>query len=109
MSQSQPWNLPPVLSSSEPWGRTPVLPAGPPTTDFWAQNSPHHKLPSNGDNPWGNLAETFNTSGKWRVKGCGWGAGGLLAPLPPVPRGKRSCAKRATCLETGQPSGCPFC
>ncbi|KAM9749635.1 epsin-3 isoform 2-T3 [Dama dama] len=61
MSQSQPWNLPPVLSSSEPWGRTPVLPAGPPTTDFWAQNSPHHKLPNNGDNPWGNLAETFNT------------------------------------------------
>lgn len=61
MSQSQPWNLTPVLSSSEPWGRTPVLPAGPPTTDFWAQNSPHHKLPNNGDNPWGNLAETFNT------------------------------------------------
>uniref|UniRef100_A0A8C6G462 Epsin 3 n=1 Tax=Moschus moschiferus TaxID=68415 RepID=A0A8C6G462_MOSMO len=61
MSQSQPWDLPPVLSSSEPWGRTPVLPAGPPTTDFWAQNSPHHKLPSNGANPWGNLVETFNT------------------------------------------------
>ncbi|XP_061247383.1 epsin-3 isoform X1 [Bos javanicus] len=61
MSQSQPWDLPPVLSSSEPWGRTPVLPAGPPTTDFWAQNSPHHKLPNNGAKPWGNLVETFNT------------------------------------------------
>ncbi|XP_040101632.1 epsin-3 isoform X2 [Oryx dammah] len=61
MSQSQPWDLPPVLSSSEPWGRTPVLPAGPPTTDFWAQNSPHHKLPNNGANTWGNLVETFNT------------------------------------------------
>lgn len=64
MSQSQPWDLPPVLSSSEPWGRTPVLPAGPPTTDFWAQNSPHHKLPNNGAKPWGNLVETFNTPGK---------------------------------------------
>ncbi|XP_014954193.3 epsin-3 isoform X4 [Ovis aries] len=61
MSQSQPWDLPPVLSSSEPWGRTPVLPAGPPTTDFWAQNSTPHKLPNNGANPWGNLVETFNT------------------------------------------------
>uniref|UniRef100_A0A8C2SCN5 ENTH domain-containing protein n=1 Tax=Capra hircus TaxID=9925 RepID=A0A8C2SCN5_CAPHI len=62
MSQSQPWDLPPVLSSSEPWGRTPVLPAGPPTTDFWAQNSTPHKLPNNGANPWGKLVETFNTA-----------------------------------------------
>ncbi|XP_057571150.1 epsin-3 isoform X2 [Hippopotamus amphibius kiboko] len=61
LCQSQPWNLPPVLSSSEPWSRTPVLPAGPPATDPWAQNSPHHKLPNTGADPWGPSVETSNT------------------------------------------------
>ncbi|KAM6164929.1 epsin-3 [Rhynchocyon petersi] len=61
LSQSQPWDLPPTLSSSEPWGRTPVLPAGLPTTDPWALNSPHHKLPSTGADPWGTPMETSNT------------------------------------------------
>ncbi|XP_037666286.1 epsin-3 isoform X2 [Choloepus didactylus] len=58
LSRSQPWDLLPTLSSSEPWGRTPVLPAGPPTTDPWAQNSPHHQLPSTGADPWGSPVET---------------------------------------------------
>ncbi|XP_075417738.1 epsin-3 isoform X1 [Tenrec ecaudatus] len=61
LSRSQPWDLPPTLSSSEPWGRTPALPAGAPTTDPWALNSPHHKLPSNGTDPWGAPVETSNT------------------------------------------------
>ncbi|XP_024429137.2 epsin-3 isoform X5 [Desmodus rotundus] len=61
LSRSQPWDLPPTLSSSEPWGRTPVLPAGTPTTDPWAQNSSHHQLPSTGADPWGALVETSNT------------------------------------------------
>ncbi|NIG60669.1 epsin-3 isoform 1 [Pontoporia blainvillei] len=60
LSQSQPWNLPPMFSS-EPWGRTPVPPAGPPPTDSWAQNSPHHKLLNTGADPWGALVETSNT------------------------------------------------
>uniref|UniRef100_A0A9L0IPI5 Epsin 3 n=1 Tax=Equus asinus TaxID=9793 RepID=A0A9L0IPI5_EQUAS len=60
LSRSQPWDLPPVLSSSEPWGRTPVLPAGLPTTDPWAQKSPHHKLPNTGADPWGPSVETSN-------------------------------------------------
>lgn len=33
---------------------------------------------------------------------------GCWVPLPPVPRGKRSCVKRAACLERDQPSACPF-
>nr|XP_058903197.1 epsin-3 isoform X5 [Kogia breviceps] len=61
LSQSQPWNLSPMFSSSEPWGRTPVLPAGPPPTDSWAQNSPHHKLSNTGADPWGASVETSNT------------------------------------------------
>ncbi|XP_045693328.1 epsin-3 isoform X1 [Phyllostomus hastatus] len=61
LSRSQPWDLPPTLSSSEPWGRTPVLPAGTPTTDPWAQNSSHHQLPNTGADPWGALVETSNT------------------------------------------------
>ncbi|XP_010384447.2 epsin-3 [Rhinopithecus roxellana] len=61
LSRSQPWDLTPMLSSSEPWGRTPVLPAGPPTTDPWALNSPHHKLPSTGAAPWGASIETSDT------------------------------------------------
>ncbi|XP_016013990.2 epsin-3 isoform X1 [Rousettus aegyptiacus] len=61
LSRSQPWDLPPMLSSSEPWGRTPVLPAGLPSTDPWAQNSPQHKLPNTEANPWGALVETSNT------------------------------------------------
>ncbi|XP_029069158.1 epsin-3 isoform X3 [Monodon monoceros] len=60
LSQSQPWNLPPMFSSSEPWGRTPVPPAGPPSTDSWAQNSPRHKLLNTGADPWGALVETSN-------------------------------------------------
>ncbi|XP_058301422.1 epsin-3 isoform X3 [Hylobates moloch] len=63
LSRSQPWDLTPMLSSSEPWGRTPVLPAGPPTTDPWAPNSPHHKLPSTGADPWGASLETSDTPG----------------------------------------------
>nr|XP_039332735.1 epsin-3 isoform X2 [Saimiri boliviensis boliviensis] len=61
LSRSQPWDLTPMLSSSEPWGRTPVLPAEPPTTDPWALNSPHHKLPSTGADPWGASMETSDT------------------------------------------------
>ncbi|XP_069884447.1 epsin-3 isoform X1 [Dipodomys merriami] len=61
LSRSQPWDLLPTLSSSEPWGRTPVLSAGPPPTDPWAVNSPHHKLPSAGADPWGPSVETSNT------------------------------------------------
>ncbi|KAM5212392.1 epsin-3 isoform 1-T1 [Hipposideros larvatus] len=61
LSRSQPWDLPPTLSSSEPWGRTPVLPARHTTTDPWAQNSPHHKLPNTETDPWGTLVETSNT------------------------------------------------
>ncbi|XP_054946773.1 epsin-3 isoform X5 [Physeter macrocephalus] len=61
LSQSQPWNLTPMFSSSEPWGRTPVPPAGPPPTDSWAQNSPHHKPPNTGADPWGASVETSNT------------------------------------------------
>ncbi|XP_045381668.1 epsin-3 isoform X1 [Lemur catta] len=61
LSRSQPWDLPPMLSSSEPWGRTPVLPTGPPTTDPWALNSPHHKLPSAGADPWGTSVDTSDT------------------------------------------------
>ncbi|XP_059237129.1 epsin-3 isoform X1 [Mustela nigripes] len=57
LSRSQPWDLPPMLSSSEPWGRTPVLPARPPSTDLWAQNSPQHKLPNTGADPWGTSVE----------------------------------------------------
>ncbi|XP_053424703.1 epsin-3 isoform X2 [Nycticebus coucang] len=61
LSRSQPWDLTPMLSSSEPWGRTPVLPAGPPTTDPWASNSPHHKLPSAGADPWAVSMDTSDT------------------------------------------------
>ncbi|XP_049717110.1 epsin-3 isoform X2 [Elephas maximus indicus] len=61
LSRSQPWDLLPTLSSSEPWGRTPVLPARPPTTDSWALNFPHHKLPTTGADPWGDPMETSNT------------------------------------------------
>ncbi|XP_058416669.1 epsin-3 isoform X2 [Diceros bicornis minor] len=61
LSRGQPWDLPPVLSSSEPWGRTPVLPAGLPTTDPWAQKSPHHKLPNTEADPWGASVETSDT------------------------------------------------
>lgn len=53
-----------MLSSSEPWGRTSVLPAGLPSTDPWAQNSPHYKLSNTEANPWGALVETSNTPGK---------------------------------------------
>ncbi|XP_029783885.1 epsin-3 isoform X2 [Suricata suricatta] len=60
LSRSQPWDLPPMLSSSEPWGRTPVLPARPPSTNLWAQNSPHHQLPNTGADPWGASVETSN-------------------------------------------------
>uniref|UniRef100_A0ABI8ACA4 ENTH domain-containing protein n=1 Tax=Felis catus TaxID=9685 RepID=A0ABI8ACA4_FELCA len=60
LSRSQPWDLPPMLSSSEPWGRTPVLPARPPSTDLWAQNSPHHQLTDTGADPWGASVETSN-------------------------------------------------
>uniref|UniRef100_A0A2K5QN72 Epsin 3 n=1 Tax=Cebus imitator TaxID=2715852 RepID=A0A2K5QN72_CEBIM len=62
LSRSQPWDLTPMLSSSEPWGRTPVLPAEPLTTDPWALNSPHHKLPSTGADPWGASMETSDTA-----------------------------------------------
>ncbi|XP_063107422.1 epsin-3 isoform X2 [Cavia porcellus] len=61
LSRSQPWDLLPTLSSSEPWGRTPVLPAGPPATDPWAPNSPHHKLSSTGADPWGASKEPLDT------------------------------------------------
>nr|XP_051681510.1 epsin-3 isoform X2 [Oryctolagus cuniculus] len=63
LSRSQPWDLLPTLSSSEPWGRTPVLPTGPPATDPWAPNSPYHKLPSTGADPWGAPVETSDTPG----------------------------------------------
>ncbi|XP_070416775.1 epsin-3 isoform X1 [Equus przewalskii] len=69
LSRSQPWDLPPVLSSSEPWGRTPVLPAGLPSTDPWAQKSPHHKLPNTGADPWGPSVETSNKPGLLEWKG----------------------------------------
>ncbi|XP_077708909.1 epsin-3 isoform X2 [Canis aureus] len=68
LSRSQPWDLPPMLSSSEPWGRTPVLPARPPSTDLWAQSSPHHKLPSTGADPWGASGETSNAPGPTETK-----------------------------------------
>ncbi|KAK2107951.1 Epsin-3 [Saguinus oedipus] len=61
LSRSQPWDLTPKLSSSEPCCRTPVLPAEPPTTDPRALNSPHHKLPSTGADPWGASMETSDT------------------------------------------------
>lgn len=38
-----------------------MLPAEPPTTDPWALNSPHHKLPSTGADPWGASMETSDT------------------------------------------------
>uniref|UniRef100_A0A2I3HKK0 ENTH domain-containing protein n=1 Tax=Nomascus leucogenys TaxID=61853 RepID=A0A2I3HKK0_NOMLE len=57
LSRSQPWDLTPMLSSSEPWGRTPVLPTP------GAPNSPHHKLPSTGADPWGASLETSDTPG----------------------------------------------
>ncbi|KAM6175340.1 epsin-3 isoform 3-T3 [Erethizon dorsatum] len=61
LSRSQPWDLLPTLSSSEPWGRTPVLPAGPPATDPWAPNSPHHKLSSTGADAWESSKEPLDT------------------------------------------------
>ncbi|XP_023573676.1 epsin-3 isoform X4 [Octodon degus] len=61
LSRSQPWDLLPALSSSEPWGRTPVLPAGPPATDPWAPNSPHHNLSSTGADPWGASKDSSDT------------------------------------------------
>ncbi|KAM4844764.1 epsin-3 isoform 2-T3 [Thomomys bottae] len=61
LARSQPWDLLPTLSSSEPWGRTPVLSAGPPPSDPWAPNSPSHKLPSAGADPWGASMETSHT------------------------------------------------
>ncbi|XP_039083677.1 epsin-3 isoform X2 [Hyaena hyaena] len=64
LSRSQPWDLPPMLSSSEPWGRTPVLPARPPSADLWAQNSsPHHPLPNTGADPWGASVEISSAPG----------------------------------------------
>lgn len=60
LSRSQPWDVPPTLSSSEPWGRTPALPTAPPTTDPWAQSSPHHIL-NTGADPWGASQETSNS------------------------------------------------
>ncbi|KAM6175339.1 epsin-3 isoform 2-T2 [Erethizon dorsatum] len=63
LSRSQPWDLLPTLSSSEPWGRTPVLPAGPPATDPWAPNSPHHKLSSTGADAWESSKEPLDTPG----------------------------------------------
>lgn len=77
LSRSQPWDVPPTLSSSEPWGRTPALPTAPPTTDPWAQSSPHHIL-NTGADPWGASQETSNSPGKWKAWGAGDGLEGLF-------------------------------
>ncbi|XP_006889353.1 PREDICTED: epsin-3 [Elephantulus edwardii] len=96
LSRSQPWDLPPTLSSSEPWGRTPVLPAGPPTTDPWALNSPLHKLPSTGTDPWGVPMEASNTPGNTST----------FDPFakPPESRETKERLEGAQALPSGKPS-----
>ncbi|XP_072794741.1 epsin-3 [Vicugna pacos] len=98
LSHSQPWNLPPMLSSSEPWGWTPVLPVGPPTTDSWAQNSPHHKPPNTGADPWGASVETSNTPVL--------GGTSTFDPFakPPVPTETKEGLECAQALPSGKPS-----
>ncbi|XP_045038187.2 epsin-3 isoform X4 [Desmodus rotundus] len=98
LSRSQPWDLPPTLSSSEPWGRTPVLPAGTPTTDPWAQNSSHHQLPSTGADPWGALVETSNTPALG-----GTSTFDLFAKLP-VSTETKEGLEGAQALPSGKPS-----
>ncbi|XP_027480347.1 epsin-3 isoform X2 [Zalophus californianus] len=98
LSRSQPWDLPPMLSSSEPWGRTPVLPARPPSTDLWAQNSPQHKLPDTGADPWGASVETSNAP-----------ALGGTSPFdpfakPPVSTETKEGPECAQALPSGKPS-----
>ncbi|CAK7291414.1 EPN3 [Vulpes lagopus] len=98
LSRSQPWDLPPMLSSSEPWGRTPVLPARPPSTDLWAQNSPHHKLPSTGADPWGASGEISSAP-----------ALGGTSPFdpfakPPGPTETKEAPECAQALPSGKPS-----
>ncbi|XP_045628984.1 epsin-3 isoform X2 [Ursus americanus] len=98
LSRSQPWDLPPMLSSSEPWGRTPVLPARPPSTDLWAQNSPHHKLPDTGADPWGASVDTSSAP-----------ALGGTSPFdpfakPPVSTETKEGPECAQVLPSGKPS-----
>ncbi|XP_054366846.1 epsin-3 isoform X2 [Mirounga angustirostris] len=97
LSRSQPWDLPPMLSSSEPWGRTPVLPARPPSTDLWAQNSPQHKLPDTGADPWGASVETSN------VPALGTSPFDLFAK-PPVSTETKEGPECAQALPSGKPS-----
>lgn len=102
LSRSQPWDVPPTLSSSEPWGRTPALPTAPPTTDPWAQSSPHHIL-NTGADPWGASQETSNSPGKWKARGAGDGLEGLF------PKGNRICMRKgAVCLGRGADHHWPF-
>uniref|UniRef100_A0A7N5K190 Epsin 3 n=1 Tax=Ailuropoda melanoleuca TaxID=9646 RepID=A0A7N5K190_AILME len=98
LSRSQPWDLPPMLSSSEPWGRTPVLPARPPSTDLWAQNSPQHKLPDTGADPWGASMDTASAP-----------ALGGTSPFdpfakPPVSTETKEGPECAQVLPSGKPS-----
>ncbi|XP_035932145.2 epsin-3 isoform X1 [Halichoerus grypus] len=97
LSRSQPWDLPPMLSSSEPWGRTPVLPTRPPSTDLWAQNSPQHKLPDTGADPWGASVETSN------APALGTSPFDLFAK-PPVSTETKEGPECAQALPSGKPS-----
>ncbi|XP_064127300.1 epsin-3 [Loxodonta africana] len=98
LSRSQPWDLLPTLSSSEPWGRTPVLPARPPTTDSWALNFPHHKLPTTGADSWGDPMETSNTPALG-----GTSTFNLFAKLPESTETKERL-EGAQALPSGKPS-----
>ncbi|XP_023573674.1 epsin-3 isoform X2 [Octodon degus] len=98
LSRSQPWDLLPALSSSEPWGRTPVLPAGPPATDPWAPNSPHHNLSSTGADPWGASKDSSDTPA----------GGGVLTFDPfaktPEPTETKAELQGAQTMPSGKPS-----
>ncbi|KAM9209801.1 epsin-3 isoform 3-T4 [Dugong dugon] len=89
---------PSTLSSSEPWGRTPVLPAGPPTIDSWALNSPHHKLPSTGADPWGDPMEISSTPA------LGGTSNFDLFAKTPEPTETKEKPEGAQALPSGKPS-----
>ncbi|KAM5273757.1 epsin-3 isoform 2-T2 [Ctenodactylus gundi] len=94
--RGQPWDLLPTLSSSEPWGRAPVLPAGPPTTELWAPNSPHHKPLSTNADPWRATGETSDITG-------GTATFDPFAKTP-EPAETREEPERAQALPSGKPS-----
>ncbi|KAI5944481.1 Epsin-3 [Manis javanica] len=97
LSRSQPWDLPPMLSSSEPWSRTPVLPARASNADPWAQDSPH-KLPDTGADPWGASVETSNMPAL--------GGTSTFDPFakPPVSTETKEGLECAQALPSGKPS-----